>query len=403
MLKILNTSQIKELDAYTIAHEPILSIDLMERACRGVVAWITERFDATKKVGVICGPGNNGGDGLGIARLLAEWSFPVKVWIVKGSAPESIDFATNLSRLNHKVEVYEITSSADQGLFHDRDILIDGIFGSGLSRPVEGLFAQVIECINKTKACVIAIDIPSGLMADKHSTGPIVKADYTLSFQLPKLAFMLPESDQYIGEWMLIDIGLKKDFIKEAESPYIVLQRKDIRKIKNPRLRFDHKGNNGRAMLFCGSHGKMGAAVLAARAAMRSGLGLLTVHTPKCGYGILQTTIPEAMVSVDAHEEIFTNLPDTSKMDAIGIGPGIGVSELTVEAFRQLLDNYKKPMVIDADGLNILAENSDLIKKLSKGCILHHIPGSLSDLQEAGIMILNAWNCLSGLQKNLTW
>lgn len=370
MLKILNTSQIKGLDAYTIEHEPIPSIELMERACKGFVTWFTEKFDATNKVGVVCGPGNNGGDGLGIARMLSELGYPVKVWIVKGNAQQSIEFTTNLNRLNSKIEVFEITSAADRGLFHDRDIIIDGIFGSGLSRSVEGIFAQVIECINQTKACIIAIDIPSGLLADQHSTGPIVKADYTLSFQLPKLAFLLPQSDEYIGEWLLIDIGLRKDFIKNTESAYRVLQRKDIRKIKKSRSKFDHKGVYGRAMLFCGSYGKIGAAVLAAKAAMRSGPGLLTVHVPKCGYTILQSTVPEAMVSIDSNEEIFTSVPDTVSTNAIGLGPGIGINNATVQAVSQLLDQYQHPMVIDADGLNILSGNIDLQRNLPEGCIL---------------------------------
>lgn len=369
-MKILNTSQIKALDAYTIEHEPILSIDLMERACRAFVNWFTERFDASNKVGIVCGTGNNGGDGLGVARLLQEWGYPVKVWIVKGSVPESIDFAINFKRLNNKVEVFEITSSADRGLFHDRDVLIDAIFGSGLSRPVEGIYAQAIACINQTDAYCVAIDMPSGLMADSHSTGSVVQADFTVSFQLPKLAFFMPENYEHTGEWFLVDIGLKKDFIRQAKCDHFFLQRKDIRRIRKPRKKFDHKGNYGRAMLIAGSYGKMGAAVLASKAAMRAGLGLLTVHVPKCGYEILQTAVSEAMASIDEDQNCFAMVPDVKAMDIIGIGPGIGLAESTVEAFSKLLVASKNPMVIDADALNILSAHRDFQKMIPPGSIL---------------------------------
>ncbi|HEX5172388.1 MAG TPA: NAD(P)H-hydrate dehydratase [Cyclobacteriaceae bacterium] len=370
MLKILNTGQIRALDAYTIEHEPILSIDLMERACRAFVSWFVERFDVSNKVGIVCGTGNNGGDGLGVARLLFEWGYPVKVWIVKGSVPESIDFASNLKKISNHVEVNEITTAADRGLFHDRDVLIDAIFGSGLSRPAEGIYSQAIQCLNETKACRVAIDIPSGLMADAHSKGSIVNADFTASFQLPKLAFFMPENYRYTGEWFLVDIGLKKSFIKEATSDHFFLQRKDIKRIKKIRKKFDHKGNYGRAMLIAGSYGKMGAAVLASRAAMRSGPGLLTVHVPQCGYQILQSSVPEAMVSVDEKEDSFSVVPDTTQMDVVGIGPGIGQHKDTGEAFGKLLKTSAKSMVIDADALNILSANPDFQKMLPPDSIL---------------------------------
>lgn len=369
MLKILSTKQIKELDTYTIEHEPIPSIDLMERACRAFVIWFAEKFDNANKIGIVCGTGNNGGDGLGVARLLQEWGYSVTVWIVRGSVSESPDFASNLNRLSGKVEIIEITSPGEN-LFSGQDILIDAIFGSGLSRPVEGIYAHTIESINQTEAIRIAIDIPSGLMADTHSTGAIVKAHYTLSFQLPKLAFLMPENYKYVGEWALVDIGLKKDFIREATSQYFLIRLKDVKKIKRPRLKFHHKGNYGRAMLISGSNGKMGAAVLAARAAMRSGLGLLTIHSPKCGYYILQTSIPEAMVSVDEHNDFFSTLPEIETMDTIGIGPGIGTKEETAKAFGQLLDRYRKPIVIDADALNLLSTYTHLLLSLPPDCIL---------------------------------
>jgi hydroxyethylthiazole kinase-like uncharacterized protein yjeF len=370
MLKILNTAQIKSLDEYTIIHEPIASIDLMERTCKAFVAWFTQHYDITKRVGIVCGTGNNGGDGLGIARLLKEWGYPVKVWIVRGSVPESSDFKINLEKLLGKIEVSEIVTEGDQGLFSEREILIDAIFGSGLSRPPEGIYAQAIRCLNRTKSIRISVDIPSGLMADKPSIGEIVQAHHTVTFQLPKLSFMLPESGAVVGSLHVVDIGLNWEFIDKTESNYFLLEKRDIKSMIHTRSKFNHKGNFGHALLIAGSFGKMGAAVLASRAAMRSGLGLLTVHVPMCGYEIIQTAVPEAMASVDSSDKIFSTTPKIENFISIGIGPGIGQDKETIKGFTELLDVAKKPIVIDADAINILGANRELIHKIPTGSIL---------------------------------
>jgi ADP-dependent NAD(P)H-hydrate dehydratase / NAD(P)H-hydrate epimerase len=369
MIKILSADQIKQWDAYSIEHEPIASIDLMERACQEFVQWFTSKFDARSKIGVVCGTGNNGGDGLGIARLLKEWNYPVKVWIVRGVANESDEFKKNLENLRGKVEINEIILSSDKRLFHDRDILIDAIFGSGLSRPVEGLYAQVIDCINQTNALRVAVDIPSGLLANAHSTGAIVKADYTISFQLPKLAFLLPQNQMYVGDWRTVDIGLNKNFLTEVDSSFFYLHKRPVRKILKLRRKFAHKGDYGKALLIAGSYGKMGACVLAARATLRAGIGLLTVHIPKEGYPIIQTAVPEAMALIDRHDYFFSDPQSTSDFDVIGIGPGIGKQKETVVAFQKILE-AGKPLVIDADALNILAENRHLFHLIPSGSIL---------------------------------
>jgi len=371
MLKILPAKQIKDLDAYTIEHGSIASIDLMERACRAFVNWFVEHFDDRRTIGIVCGTGNNGGDGLGIARMLKGLGYSVKVWVVKGSVLESIDFKINLDRARKdKIEIVELVHESDERLFGDRHVLIDAVFGSGLTRPAEGIYAKVITCINKMEAQRVAIDIPSGLMADSPSTDPVVKADYTVSFQLPKLSFFLPQYHSFVGEWTLVDIGLNKDFIKGAETSHFYITQKDPRKILKRRSKFDHKGDYGHALLIAGSFGKMGAAILASRAALRSGLGLLTVHIPRCGYSILQTCVPEAMVSVDKHEEFLSREPGLDNYSTIGIGPGLGMSTETVKAYRNILQNFRKPMVIDADGLNILAENRELLHLIPEGSIL---------------------------------
>ena len=370
MLKILNTSQIKALDEYTIKQEPIASIDLMERACHAFVSWFTQQFDIRKRVGIVCGTGNNGGDGLGIARLLHEGGFPVKVWIVRGDTPESEDFKSNLKSLKRKVEVFEILTEADQGLFINLDVLVDAIFGSGLSRPPEGIYAQAIRCINRTNVVRIAVDIPSGLMADKVSNGEIVKAHHTVTFQLPKLSFLLPASGEFVGEWHVVNIGLNREFIENAESNYSVIEKSDIQSILRKRSKYEHKGNFGHALLIAGSFGKMGAAILSARAAMRSGLGLLTVHVPACGYEIIQTSVPEAMANVDSEQKIISSILPLDNFDAIGIGPGIGQDKQTIKALTALLENAGKPLLLDADAINIIGANRELIHLIPKGSIL---------------------------------
>lgn len=368
MLKILNAGQIRSCDAYTIENEPIASIDLMERACRAFVAWFTTRFDTAHKIGIICGTGNNGGDGLGIARLLTDRGYSVKVWVVRGDVKETQDFAKNLERIAGKIDIDEITSVTD-GLFYSHHILVDAIFGSGLSRPVEGIYARTISSINTTPAIRVSVDIPSGLMADKHSTGFIVSAHHTVSFQLPKLAFLFPENYKYAGEWHRVDIGLSKKYLHEAQVSHFYVTLRGIKKKIKTRSKFDNKGDHGKALLIAGSYGKMGACILAARAALRSGLGLLTVHVPRSGYSIIQTAVPEAMAKVDAHENFFTHEDSIENYTAIGIGPGLGQEQTTADGLINVLDQCK-PMVIDADALNILSTRKELYKSIPDGSVL---------------------------------
>jgi ADP-dependent NAD(P)H-hydrate dehydratase / NAD(P)H-hydrate epimerase len=368
MIRILSSQQIKALDAYTIQHEPVASIDLMERACRAFVNWFTEKFDGRHTVAVVCGTGNNGGDGLGIARMLKEWSYPVKVFVIRGSS-ETEDFKTNFERLKGKVEIVEVTSTAD-AIFSGFDVLIDAIFGSGLTRPVEGLFAQTIHQMNKSDTVRIAVDIPSGLLADKVSKGEIFRADFTVTFQMPKLAFLFPSNYLFTGTWCVVDIGLAKSFIKEQQTSHYYITVKDIKKILKPRSKFDHKGTYGHALLVAGSYGKMGAALLSGRAILRAGVGLLTMHVPECGYIILQSSISEAMASVDEHIHYITTIPTLDKYTVVGTGPGLGQDKLTVKAFRKLLEEFRKPIVMDADALNILSDNRELLPLIPAGSIL---------------------------------
>lgn len=370
MLKILSAKQIKELDQFTVDHEPITPIDLMERACRALVDWFILYYRTEKKIGIVCGLGNNGGDGLGIARMLKELGYSVNVWIVRGNQKESESFKTNLERIHGKIKPFEISKESDCVLFADCDVLIDALFGSGLSRTTEGIFSQVISHINQTDAIRIAVDIPSGLFVDSHSSGEIVQAHHTVTFQLPKLAFLFPENHKWVGQWHWVGIGLSKEFIKSASTQNYFVTEKSIKKIIHPRDQFSHKGNYGHALLIAGSNGKMGACVLAAKAALRSGLGLLTVHTPSCGYTIVQISVPEAMATVDVVDNYFSSPPENLNYTSIGIGPGLGTNSETVKAFAKVLKQFKKPMVIDADALNMLSINQELLQLIPEGSIL---------------------------------
>lgn len=379
MLKVLDNSKIKELDAYTILHDPVASIDLMERACHAFVKWFVARYEPSKKIGIICGTGNNGGDGLGIGRILSDWGYPVALWVVRGPVKETEDFRTNLGRLDGKLEVLEFSDSAGPGIFSSCEILIDAIFGSGLSRSPEGTYERAIQSCNSANAVRIAVDVPSGLFTDKHSSGPIVKANHTVSFQLPKLAFFFPENHIYVGDWHIVDIGLSKAFVQNAVTSHYYLTKKSVKRILRPRSTFSHKGDYGKALLIAGSYGKMGACVLAARASLRSGLGLLTVHVPKVGYSILQSTVPEAMISIDGQNEIFSGIPSLEPFDVIGMGPGIGQAKETVAACRKVLQSGK-PLVLDADALNILSSHHEFLDIIPAGSILTPHPGEFERL-----------------------
>jgi len=374
-MKILPVEKIREADAYTIKHEPIASIALMERAAGQLFKWIKKRVDKTHIIRVFAGLGNNGGDGLTVARMLHKKGYPVEVHIINYSKNRSEDFKTNLQRLEKLkiVPVALVNDKTDLPEIGEDDVIIDAIFGSGLTRPVKGFIGEVIEYINAVNAVTIAIDIPSGLFADHHidpKEGAIVRADYTLSFQMPKLAFLLPENDPFVGQWHVLDIGLHPDYINNVEVKNFLLLKRDVQTTLRPRNKFAHKGTFGHALLIAGSYGKMGAAILASRACLRSGVGLLHTHIPKAGYEIMQTSVPECMLSIDRYDNYFSEVPDLGMYTAVGIGPGLGMEKQSQMALKLLIQNYPRPIVFDADALNILAENKTWLAFLPKGSIL---------------------------------
>lgn len=376
-MKILSAELIRKADQYTIKNEPIESIDLMERASRGFVDWFEGNFNKEKKLFIFCGTGNNGGDGLAIARMLCIRKWDISTITVKKSSKKSHDFTINYLKLAEVRTVENIEKKEDLDFnIQQEDIVIDAIFGSGLTREVKGIQAETIKYINDSGATIVSVDVPSGLFIDNISSKKsIIKADHVLSFQLPKLAFLLPENSEYVKNWSITDIGLDTNFINEQDSSIEFIDQQLVKSIFKPRLKFAHKTDFGRILLIAGSWGKMGACVLGAKAGIKSGAGLVTTHIPGCGYQIMQTSVPEAMVSTDFSKRYLTGIPEVDPYDAIGIGPGIDKHIDTYEVIAQLLSNYKKPIVLDADALNIIADEQSFMKIIPEGSILTPHPG----------------------------
>jgi ADP-dependent NAD(P)H-hydrate dehydratase / NAD(P)H-hydrate epimerase len=363
-MKIFTIDQIREADRYTIENEPITSLMLMERAATNVYQRISELIDSDSVIHILCGPGNNGGDGLVIARLLAKDGFRPTVWLAFNGIQPSEDNRANLALVRdcQEIRMIELNDVSNFKIQEQNGVvIIDALFGSGLNRPLTGFWTDFISEINLIKALKIAIDIPSGLFADRLNDpeDSIFRSDYTLSIEFPKLSFFYIENAATIGNMEIIPIGLHPDFTLRTETKNNYTTFKNAQQILKSRSRISHKGNYGHALMITGSYGMMGASVLSAKSCLRSGVGLLTVHIPKCGYTILQSAIPEAMASVDAGETCFTgfNSKQLTRYQAIGIGCGLSTEDEAAKGLKELIFNAKIPMVVDADALNILAEN----------------------------------------------
>lgn len=364
-MKIFTAQQIRDWDNYTMQHEPIDSFALMERAALTLANAIKEKFRTASPLYFFCGVGNNGGDGLVAARHLAAVGYKVKVMIVRYAEKTSPDFEQALEKLATQLTPEDIFELAQLPHIAEEAIVIDALFGSGLNRPLSGLAAEVVRLLNALPCKKVAVDIPSGLFADMHTEGEAVfKAHCTFSFQVAKLAFLLPENEQYVGEWHLLDIGLHPTYYHNTPTDYHLLDATMIKSLHLPRTKFSHKGSFGHSLLLVGSYGKMGAALLAAKASLRVGAGLVTAHVPACGYTIMQTALPEAMVSVDKQKHYLTQLPDfqTNTYAAIGLGCGLGQAPTTKYMLKKLLEKVRQPLVIDADALNLLAQMPDGVK-----------------------------------------
>lgn len=358
-MKIFSSAQIKEWDQFTISNEPITSPDLMERASAKCAGWITGHIPHNKRLIFFCGAGNNGGDGLATARLLLKERGNIAVYILK-AGKRSVDCEVNLQRLKEtQVTVHEIETAAEFPEIDEEDIVIDALFGTGLNKPLEGIAQMLVQYIDQSESAVISIDIPSGLFADTSSQGnTVMKAAYTLTFQLGKLAFMFAENGAYTGDVFVLDIGLNQQYYENTGTDIYTIDKHFVQSIFKPRNKFTHKYSFGHALLYAGSANMMGAAILCAKSCLRSGAGLVTVHTGKQFMPVIQTAVPEAITSA---EDNFNEL--SKKKSAIGIGPGLEINEANANLLKQILMNWNGPLVIDASALGLLQPFTALLPK----------------------------------------
>ena len=376
-MKIFTSAQIHELDQYTIEHEPIRSVDLMERAAKAITKAITEKWSTQTPVVVFAGPGNNGGDALAVGRLLAEQDYKVHIFLFNTNGKLSEDCAANKQRIldSRKLKdmITEVIEEFDPPQLTAQTLVIDGLFGSGLTKPLAGGFASLVKYINQSPSFIVSIDLPSGLMTEDNTynvRANIIKADMTLTLQQKKLAFLFPENQQFIGQLKILDIRLSEEGTQRIEAHYTMLEENDIRPRILHRNEYAHKGNMGHALVIAGSYGMAGAAVLATKACLRAGAGKVTVRTPRRNNDILQISVPEAIIDIDRDELYFNETVDTEDMDAVCIGPGLRQQENTAIAVISQIRRTQCPLVLDADALNVLANHRAWLQQLPKNIIM---------------------------------
>lgn len=384
-MKILSAQQMRELDAYTIQAENIASIELMERAARALVFAIKCRWKEQTPIVVFAGPGNNGGDALAVARLLSADGYKVKTYLLNPSDKLSTDCQQNKERLEARddADLTEVSSQFEPPALTEKHLIIDGLFGTGLNKPLSGGYASLTKFINDSPAMVVSIDIPSGLMCEdnsKNTSESIVCADLTLTFQLPKLALLLADNQRYVGELQILDIRLSQEKIEDTPTSFSIIEETYVSSLLKQRAAFGHKGTFGHVLVVAGSYGMAGAATLAAKGALRSGAGKVTIHCPLRNNDIHQISLPEAILSHDPDERVFTQPVSLEAYNAMTIGPGIGTDVRTAKAFFDQVKGAKIPVLIDADGINILGANRSWIQYLPQGTILTPHPLELKRL-----------------------
>jgi len=384
-MKLFSKEQIYEGDKLTTERQNISSTDLMERAGTQIFNWIHMRMQGAQvPIHVFCGIGNNGGDGLVLARHLITHGYNVITYIVNCSDKRSKDFLINYDRIKNVTKDWPkmLTCQADFPEFHQDDIIVDAVFGIGLNRPPNDWVQELFQKFRASKAFTLAIDIPSGVYTDKavEDENAVVYANYTLSFQSPKLVFFLPETAKYSLQWEAIDIGIDPEYLFTAEAEAEFIGKFEVLPMYRPRAKFSHKGDFGHAMIIGGSYGKMGSVVLASRAALTIGAGLVTAYLPKSGYTVMQTALPEAMVITDQDEHIISDIKIEIEPRVVGVGIGLGTASKTEKAFEDFLKHNIAPLVIDADGLNILSKKKTRLKFLSEQSVLTPHHGELEGL-----------------------
>lgn len=386
---ILNKDQLTFADEYTIQNEPVESIQLMERAARACILKILKRIDDSKSVFVFCGKGNNGGDGLAIARMLIERGYHCKAFLINYTDNFSTDCKTNFEKLKELQPDSLIEINSEDQLkeieLTPNVVIIDALLGTGTNKPLSGLLASTVNLINSTICQVISIDCPSGIYIDKanEKDDVIVHSSLTLTFQYPKLSFLMAQNRYYVPHFVVLDIGLHHDLEKIMKPNLFFVTKKTIKQILSPRPKFAHKGNFGHALILAGSNTMRGAAIISAKACLRSGAGLLTVHSTEKVIDTLMGELPEAMSSVDVNANHISDLPELTKYDAIAIGPGIGLHNDTQAVLKKLLHYNNASLVLDADALNMLSENKTWLAFLPVETILTPHPKEFDRLTQA--------------------
>jgi len=355
---VLSSEEIKAWDEYTIENEPISSINLMERAAQNFVGWFTKNyFDTNRQIVVFCGTGNNGGDGLAIARMLSKKFYTVHVIICHITQHKSKDFIENLERIKLRdvASIQELNAKDTFVDIHPKSIIIDALLGIGFNKPIDDTWKPLFKKINSLPQTKISIDIPSGLSHNGFGNEDTIKADYTITFQVPKLSFFFSENEKFVGNWHVISIGLDESYLLNKDFNINYIQHFEIQNLLLKRSKFSHKGNFGHSLIVGGQNGMMGAMVLATKAAYRSGAGIVTAHIPKIGNSILQSTIPEAIINQDSDENQISEYKFEESYNAVGIGCGMGTASQSLIAVKKYIESSNN-IVIDADGLNCIAK-----------------------------------------------
>jgi len=372
MLPLLTSAQIREADAYTIAHEPIASINLMERASKAFVGWFINHFpDKNQSITVYCGTGNNGGDGLAIARMLDDHQYKrLNVKIAWFSDKSTDDFNINLQRLRQTAIPLSAIGKGESLPDEESDVLIVALLGTGLNKPLDGDFKRLVNYINSLHKTVVSVDVPAGLFTDGEipPEAVVLEAGLVITFQAPKINFLLPESGPYIKCWEAVNIGIDEKFIRSLNSPYQAVEEKDIRGMIRQRSRFNNKGIYGHALIIAGQPETMGAALLSASACVYAGAGLTTACVPGSGLIALNSYMPEVMAVIRVGNEAPEI--DYDKFNAVAIGPGLGKNAHAQGLLTDVLTSCKEPVVIDADGLNLLAAHKELWPQIPQNSIL---------------------------------
>jgi len=384
-MKIFSKEQIYEGDKVTEERQQLPASELMERAGLQIFNWMHMRMQGAQvPVHVFCGIGNNGGDGLVLARHLITHGYHVETYVVNCGNSRSKDFLTSYDKVKEVTKKWPrlLKCETDFPQIHKDDIIVDAIFGIGLNRDIEDWIKALFIHFENSEAFTLSVDIPSGLYTDKavNDKNAIVKANYTLSFQSPKLVFFLPETAEFTRQWEVIDIGIDKEYLITTEIEHELISKNEVLPIYKPRAKFDHKGTFGHGLIIGGSYGKVGAVQLCSKAVLAAGAGLVSAFVPQCGYIPLQTSFPEGMVLTDTDEKELTNISLDFNPTAIGVGIGMGTSVVTTAALEAFLKTNKAPLVIDADALNVISENKKLLKLVPENSILTPHPKELERL-----------------------